>query len=121
MTVTKIELDPATKAGRVFVPSMPTRWNPDTNSREAVYSLTEAEAFGFTFMLSLDVEEENVAQQSIKMEMTDYCADDFVLAIGGITRILAAVLTAKENFGRVRLLQWDKRLKKYFCTEVNFE
>lgn len=106
---------------RVFIPSLPTRWDAATGQRVGVYNLHDAAQFGVLFTLSADTQCEEESLTAIKTAMSDYDNQDYILAIGDVARIIAAVLAAQESANSARLLQWDKRAQKYFVTEVVFE
>ena len=122
MKIIKREDLPVEQTGvhRVFVPSLPTRWDGIAEQRSAVYDLSPAKIYGTLFSLSIDVQEAQEALTAIANGMADFSENDYILAIGDVTRIVAAVLAAKEKLSSAKLLQWDKRSQQYLITEVIF-
>ena len=50
----------------------------------------------------------------LNQKLADFCDDDFLLPIGDTAAITAAAMEASRiNYGRVKLLSWDKRSSQY--------
>lgn len=60
------------------------------------------------------------AMRTLREKLKHFSDDDYLLGVGNTAAIAGAAMVAGYyNHGRVKLLQWDKRLKQYIKVEMD--
>jgi hypothetical protein len=105
---------------KVFIPNLPMRYDQVTNKKIPSIDLNPASHYGELIPLiegKIDSYQLGFAEISsrIKAEMK---AGDFILSVGDVLLVAAAILYANESFGSVNVLRWDRQMHKYFIVEA---
>lgn len=92
-----------------------------TGALEPRFDLTSAAAFGELVTLlpptasAFDTES---ALKLLRKGLAKFTGDDYLLLIGNPALLgLATAVAARNNNGKVRILQWQHRERKYFAVE----
>jgi hypothetical protein len=111
---------------KVFVPPVPHRWNPTTETHRPAVDVSSAFSYGESVIL-LPFSIANQARvyddiqgviDEMKLRMIDSVKEDYVLAVGDPALIAAVAAIQIKKFGYVRLLRWDRETEKYRLVEV---
>lgn len=107
----------------VYVVQQPQRWNDLKQCMESTFDVLPAEDFGdIVYLLSpmakpFDVQDSVLNQ--IKQGLSRYSDEDYLLLIGSPVLIgITCTVAALQNKGRVTLLQWSGKNKKYIPVNV---
>lgn len=107
----------------VYVVQNHLRYDSENGELKPRYDVSPAEEFGkLRFLLSpratLHRPEETIAQ--IRLRLTSFSDRDYLLLIGHPVFIgWATVIAAQVNHGRVRLLVWSGKERRYAPVESN--
>lgn len=106
----------------VYVVQEPMRRNFTTGQLEAFMDLTPATAYGEIKIL-LDRPNYSLTPgplvNLLKQKLKDFCDDDFLLGVGDPTAMMiAAMVAARINHGRVKLLKWNRETSAYITLTV---
>lgn len=100
---------------RVFVVHEPMRRN-DRGGMESQFDLTRARRYGELVPLlngRLPLSTEPIIEE-LQRKLRDFHDEDHLLAVGSPTAIAwAAIVAARANSGRVKMLVWDRESKSY--------
>lgn len=105
---------------RVFIPSLPTRFDIATNSRIPSIDLNPAAAFGELVHMTNEGDTIEEAMDKIHSAVSTMDEDDYILAVGDVALIAAALVYANDRFSSAKLLQWSRKSHKYNIQEVKF-
>lgn len=109
---------------RVFIPQIPSRFDPGLGQWVPTVSVDSAKKFGdIVIMLPPEagrLKPENIVQQ-LRFTMADYDKDDFLLAMGEPSIIAIAAILADQAVTPLRLLRWDKRSREYTVVTLDVE
>lgn len=105
---------------KVYIPSVPTRYDPASSSRISAVDLNPATKFGELDILvpldgTRDIHEEIGI---IRDGLSEIKRGDFIVAVGDPILIAAAIAYACDMLGEVRVLRWDRISKRYSVLEV---
>lgn len=108
---------------RVFVPNMPTRFEPATGSYEPQHDISPAQVFGefvFLFPGGRLPRDYNSVAMSFRDALADFNDSDHLLLIGHpILLGMATHFAATANQGRVKFLRFQTRNQRYELVRVN--
>lgn len=103
----------------VFIPQEPVHRDWKTGELTPKFDLTPATEYGSPVVLLPPGNVMLSAQPMVnKMRpmLSKYTDEDFILCIGDPIAIgLATALAAMHNRGKVNLLKWDRKLRKYIA------
>lgn len=110
---------------KVFLPTVPHRFNFTHDRREPSHDISPAEVFGTLYIL-LDLDEPIPDREMAKairtvlltLDRADIQPDDYIVAIGDPVMVAAAVAFAIKRNGRVNMLRWDRFQRCYNPIEV---
>ena len=108
----------------VFIPHVPTRYDPLTDSRVPTLDLNPAATFGQLVRLTtpsagpLTQDNLDVALNEIQHGISGIQPDDYVVAVGDPILVAAAIAYASDINGSVKVLRWDRHNHCYNCLEV---
>lgn len=104
----------------VFIPSVPSRYDPLTGQRVPSVDLSKAESFGalkpLTEMRSHYDFSESI--EEVRDGMAHFRKGDAVVAVGDVILVAAAIAYACDMFGSVQVLRWDREQREYNPIEV---
>lgn len=108
---------------KVYVPNIPTRYDPITEGRVSAINLEPATKFGELVQLvpsDTDLSNDGIsnALDLLGETLKDYGPDDFVLSAGDPILIAAAICYASDAAGDVKVLRWDRNNRRYQLLEV---
>lgn len=110
---------------RVFIPNVPTRFDPLMEDRVPSLDLRKATEFGTLVELSDRVTRVTThtvdwlaSQIKERIEAADYDQDDFLICVGDPALIGAAFHYIGSRWGRINLLRWDKIQNEYQLLEI---
>lgn len=103
---------------KVYIPSIPTRWDAATEMRVPSVDLNPAADFGELIAMSNGTGDINdqliqVADAAKKVE-----AGDLILCVGDVVLTASAMVHVNNKHGSINLLRWDKRRHCYDEMEV---
>ena len=106
---------------RVFIPSVPSRYDPLSQRHIPTIDLSMAEAFGALVpLVDLDASlRDTHAIAELKARMREFESTDYILAAGDIVLVAAALAMACRAHGSAKVLRWDRLTRTYDCVEVN--
>lgn len=105
----------------VFIPALPTRFDQAIQMRVPSIDLNPAARFGELVIMSKEDDALDEAMDCIKSKIdNELTRDDYILSVGDVVLITAAMVYANDKLGFARVLQWDRKLQKYHITEVRF-
>lgn len=98
---------------RVFIPSMPTRYDAATRQRVPSVDLNPAATFGDIQILAskFDI-------QAVQDGLHDMQEEDYILAVGDVILTAVAINEAWRRLGVAKLLRWDRVRKEYDIAEI---
>ncbi len=106
---------------KVYIPSIPTRWDEATQGRVPSVDLNPAGEFGDLIAMSngtgtLDDQIEQVKEKAQEIELTD-----LILCVGDVVLTAVAIAATSMNYtsGTVTILRWDKKRHCYDEVEVS--
>jgi len=105
---------------KVFIPNLPTRYDNVTQKRIPSIDLNPASVFGelqpiFEGKPSNYDDAFDAIEDCIKGEMMP---GDYILSVGDVILVAAAILYANEAFDCARVLRWDRQQHRYEKVEV---
>lgn len=106
---------------KVFIPSLPTRFDAATQSRVPSLDLNPAAQFGeLVKMVEGPVDKSNMqaAIDAIGEAAQEIGPDDLVLCVGDFVLAAACIAYANDRNGAVNVLRWDKARRSYDILEV---
>jgi hypothetical protein len=108
---------------KVFVTHEPTRWDEEQQQAVPLFDLTPAAEYGQLEVL-LPAGGTLISTVPMVRVMRDRLAHfgdgDYILPVGDPASIAAAsAIAAEMNHGRVKLLRWDRRAKKYIVVQLD--
>ena len=109
---------------RVFIPNLPTRFDPVADCRVASVDISDALRFGeLDYFNHIGMQPSpNVLETMILNIRTKvkgfYKPDDFILAIGDPILIAAAIHYALEESRVVNVLRWSRADRAYRCLPI---
>lgn len=111
--------------GRVFVASLPTRWDAATKSNVPTLDLNPALVFGELHILTRgqkSIGDMETAVATIKEAAIDFTPEDYILMVGdpilNAALVTAIVMNADIQQDLVRCLRWDRRNRSYEVISV---
>lgn len=109
----------------VFIPHLPTRYEPLNGGRVPTIDLTPAAEFGRLVLLSELERSGSITQEvlprligQINFGMAAFKAGDCIVAVGDPILVAAAISYASDLCGSVTVLRWDRHTKSYSELEV---
>jgi hypothetical protein len=103
--------------GRVFIVQKHVKYNKRTGDLTPKFDMSSAEAYGeFVYLLSPLAQPTDPVETIAKLRKTlaGFCDDDVLLLVGNPCFIgLATAIASDINEGRVRLLQWSGKHRRY--------
>lgn len=107
---------------KVFIPSIPSRFDPGSKLWIPTVEAKPAERFGeLVIMLPPNGARAGLVPcvDAIREKMRDITADDYIVCVGDPSLIGAACcIAARKTGGLLRMLKWDRMAKDYFLAEV---
>jgi len=103
-----------TREARVLIPQVPTRFDKVAGRRVPSVDLNPAARYGEFTELSVDGGIEELRSRFA----VEARANDYILCVGDVVMVAAAISYACDAFGKARLLRWDKNRKTYDTMEV---
>lgn len=107
---------------RVFCVQHQHRFDPQLGQLVPKYDLTTAHDFGeVEYLLSPSAAPFHPAGvlQELHTKLEDFCDADYLLLIGNPVLIgLAMAVAADRNDGRVKVLQWNGRERRYIPVKI---
>ena len=103
---------------KVYIPSIPTRWDDATKQRVPSVDLNPAGKYGDLVAMSNGVGsiKDQIADVAAKAEQVQ--PEDLVLCVGDVVLTAVAISRVHEINGSVTLLRWDKQKHAYDEVEV---
>jgi len=112
---------------KVFIPSIPTRWDKATSTRVPTIDVNAASQFGDLILLvdeaaaGADIQSQiERIETGIDDELTDPLGEYYLLCVGDIPLIAAAAHYIQDHHGFISLLRWDRIEQRYNVSEINF-
>lgn len=107
---------------RVFVPHMPSRFDSASALWVPTIDISPARKFGeIISILPPESNRLHIAPlvAALKDRMADFCADDYLVAVGDPTILAAAAsIASRQTGGILRMLKWDRRASDYIEVRV---
>lgn len=105
---------------KVYVPSIPTKYDSATDSRIPSINLNPAAKYGqIISCLPMDCDAAIPDQLAIIQEkISEIGPDDFIVAVGDPIAIAAAIAYSNDMIGMANVLRWDRIQKNYVNIEV---
>lgn len=106
---------------KVFLPSIPSRYDPLSGKRVPSVDLTKAQSFGDLVPL-VPIDQELPTQAAIDVlaeGMAEFEENDYLVAIGDVALVAAAISYACDIWGQVNLLKWDRKRSEYYLETIN--
>ena len=107
---------------KVFVPQQPSRYDTGTQLWVPTINLEPASKHGeIIVLLPPEANRLHTAPlvEVLKERMTGYTQEDFIVAVGDPTLMVAATcIAARMTRGLVRMLKWDRRTGDYVAVEI---
>lgn len=103
---------------RVFIPQVPTRFDPDKGKTVPKFdTLQQAEKFGKLVVLldkNSDVWDPNSCMAKLRLGLKDFAESDFLLPMGSHHFMMwSAIAIARMGVRRLQTLQWHSRNNEY--------
>lgn len=106
----------------VYVVQMPVRRDPATGQMVPSVDLTPAQEYGEVATLLASGPVALLPAQmlaTLRHGLRNFTDDDYLLPTGDPTAIAAAAIVASQaNMGRVRILKWDGRTRRYMAVPL---
>lgn len=104
---------------KVFIPSVPTRWDEATRGRVPSIDLNPAAQYGELHTLSDGQGPFEDQLESVRLTAGEAIdKDDYILCVGDVVLTAAAIAIANAMNGVVNLLRWDREAKHYNVVTV---
>lgn len=103
----------------VWIPQLPTRYNKKTGEREPIIDIqaSKADQYGRVEVLQLGPTNEVAADETVdaiaEQIANHYAPQDYILCIGDVRLLSAAIAAAWIVVGSANLLRWDSRTETY--------
>lgn len=107
---------------KVFIPSLPTRFDAATKERVPSLDLNPAAQYGELVKLvegPVDGDNINEAIDQVKTGINDCGIDDYILCVGDVVLTAAAIVVVCRWHGKANILRWDRVRRGYDVMEVN--
>lgn len=104
---------------KVFIPSIPNRWDAATEQRVPSVDLNPAGAYGDLIAMSNGTGDLDSQITDVKRKTSEVTVDDFILCVGDVVLTAIAIAKTCERNGTARLLRWDKQRHCYDEIEVS--
>lgn len=106
---------------RVYLPSVSTRYDPLSQGRVPTIDLSSAASYGELVLLTekRQLTDLPAALEDIKDNLADCIPTDYLVSIGDVALVAAAIAYICDMHGSVNLLIWDRNSRKYECLEVS--
>lgn len=103
----------------VFIPALPTRYDKATGTRVPTIDTNPAASFGpIQIMFDADVPREEAIGR-VRYGGTSIGPDDYILAVGDISLLVAVIMDAVKRNGHATLLRWQSSSNSYYTEEVS--
>lgn len=102
---------------RAFIPSVPTRYDPISNSQVPTVDLRPVMAYGEPVLL-VPSGTQAYPQRLIAEGLDDFTEDDYIVALGDPTLIAAAMYWAAGGVASLRMLRWNRHNSDYDIVEM---
>lgn len=103
---------------RAYIPSVPTRYDPISNTQVPTVDLRPVMAFGEPVLLvPSGAQADADAQQLIAEGLDGFTEDDYIVALGDPVLIAAAMYWAAQR-SEVRMLRWNRHDSDYDVVEM---
>lgn len=107
----------------VWIPAIPSRYDPLSKRRIPTVDLSAAEQFGdlrTILPIEFDVDRNLAAAvgQVVESISNELAVDDYILAVGDLVCCAAAVAIVLADLGECKVLRWSKHTKQYSVVEV---
>lgn len=102
---------------RVFVPSLPTRYDAATQQQVPIIDLNPAAKYGTLVVLAehpMTVDDID----AVEIRTQDIDSTDYIMATGDVALVGIAIAHAITQNGRARILRWSKQRHQYDVWEV---
>lgn len=108
---------------KVFVPNIPTRFEPLSGGRVPTINLNPAMEYGdLVPCISAEVNvrdyEVNDLLAGVQESLRNCSKHDYILCVGDPILIAAAIAYAHDINGEAKVLRWDRSKKSYDVVEV---
>ena len=104
---------------KVFIPSLPTRFDAATNSRVPSLDLNPAAQYGkLVNMTEAETTDTQERIDQIRIAADQIEVTDLILCVGDVVLCAAAIAYATADHGTVSVLRWDKQRHTYDIEEV---
>lgn len=111
------------KNPRVFVPTVPSRFDHTLRTWLPIVDMTAAKKFGdLVIMLPPDAARAGPGpcRQVLREKLIDLTLDDWIVCVGNPTLVgLTCAIASRITGGRLRMLQWDRMSANYYPIEVD--
>lgn len=112
-------------ANHVFIPHIPTRFEPLNGERVPTIDLNPAASYGTLRLLAnlncggpVTQDLLPTALEQIRNGLSTMSHDDYIVAVGDPVLLAAAIAYAADMHGKVKVLRWDRHTKSYTQLEV---
>lgn len=103
-----------TDVPKVFIPTLPTRYDAATRARVPALDINPALRYGeLVTMIDEGEELDELVGLSYAIAPGDY-----ILAIGDIAALIIVTANVCHRLGSAQLLRWDRKKQDYYVTEV---
>lgn len=103
---------------KVYIPSIPTRWDAATEQRVPSVDLNPASKYGDLIAMSNGTGSLKDQIEEVSHKADDVQPEDLVLCVGDVVLTAVAIARVHEINGAVTLLRWDKQRHGYDEVEV---
>jgi len=103
---------------KVFIPQLPTRFDKATNTRVPSIDTNPAAAFGELVTMYDSAVTKGEAITDLRENGVAIGPDDYIMAVGDITLLVAVTMAAVKRNGKATLLRWSNAQNNYFVEEV---
>lgn len=100
----------------VWIPSLPHRYDAATQQMVPSHDVNAAAEYGkLAVIVDGPIDTHNIKSALAVVRSAPIDQDDFIMAIGDVVLIAAAIAAAPSG---IRVLRWDKRARTYSVLEV---
>lgn len=108
---------------RIFLPSVPTRYDPISNSRVSTIDLKPALKFGELVTLvdpQSGFRDDQIHDAIIELQenLAGFKPYDYLLCVGDPILIAAAITYASDLSPTLKVLRWEKSRREYDLAEI---
>jgi len=105
---------------KVFIPSLPTRYDAVTQTRVPSLDLNPASQYGeLVNMIEGPTTHDHLASGITQIRTVSVMPDDLIMAVGDLVLAAAAIAHACRENGSAKILRWDKLRHGYDIVEVS--